>query len=84
MITLSGAGRLVCMSSKNTQMSREDSQWKNGQFTYYFVDHGMLACRADANKDGFVTCEEAFDYAEANCQTQTPVANDSFTNDMLP
>ena len=84
MTDLAGSGRLVCMSSKATQMSWEGSQWKNGQFTYYFVDQGMLAHKADANKDGFVTCEEAFDYAKANCRIQAPTASDNFTNDMLP
>jgi hypothetical protein len=84
MTDLAGAGRLICMACKETQMCWEDSQWKNGQFTYYFVDQGMLAHKADANKDGFVTCEEAFDYARANCRIQAPTASDNFTNDMLP
>jgi hypothetical protein len=84
MTDLAGAGRLICMSCKETQMSWEDNKWNNGQFTYYFVDQGMLAHKADANNDGFVTCEEAFDYARAHCRIQAPTASDNFTNDMLP
>jgi hypothetical protein len=79
---LAGNGRLICMACKETQLSLESSTWKNGQFTYYFVDQGMLAGKADANADGIVTCEEAFDYAKTNCQRQTPTISDNFTYDM--
>lgn len=81
---LAGSGRLICMACKENQVSWEMSQYENGQFTYYFVDQGMLAGKADANNDGFVTCEEAFDYAKANCQSQTPTPSDNFPDDMLP
>lgn len=84
MTDLAGNGRLICMASKETQTSLESSTWKNGQFTYYFVDQGMLAGKADANADGLVTCEEAFDYAKAKCSRQTPTISDNLTNDMLP
>ncbi|MEM3536361.1 MAG: caspase family protein [Candidatus Bathyarchaeia archaeon] len=83
MTDLAGTGRLICMACKETQTSLESSTWKNGQFTYYFVDQGMLAGKADANNDGVVTCEEAFDYAKARCSRQTPTISDAFTNDML-
>ena len=39
---------------------------------------------ADKDQMNGVTFEEAFDYAKANCQKQTPVASDGFYNDMLP
>lgn len=84
MTDLVGSGRLICMACKESQVSYEVSTYENGQFTYYFVDQGILAGKADANNDGFVTCEEAFDYAKANCQRQTPTASDTFPNDMLP
>ncbi len=84
MTDLAGDGRLICMACKENQVSWEMSAYENGQFTYYFVDQGMLAGEADANNDGLVTCEEAFDYANANCQSQRPVARDSFPDDMLP
>jgi len=83
MTDLAGDGRLICMACKETQFSWEMSEYENGQFTYYFVDQGMLAGKADANNDGVVTCEEAFDYAKANCQSQTPTVSDNFEDDML-
>jgi hypothetical protein len=58
--------------------------WQKGQFTNYFVDREMTGKLADANSDNIVTLEEAFDYAKANCQIQSLVASDGFTNYMLP
>lgn len=84
MTDLAASGRLICMACKETQASWEMSTYENGQFTYYFVDQGMLAGAADANNDGIVTCEEAFDYAAANCRRQAPTASDKFDDDMLP
>ncbi len=85
MIDLAGPGRLLCMACGENQLSLESSTWQNGQFTYYFVDLGMKQGFADKNGDASVTFEEAFDYAKANCQRQTPVASDGFTPwDMLP
>ena len=82
MTDLAGAGRLVLMACGENQLSLESSSWENGQFTYYFVDQGMLKGLADKNGDSRVTFEEAFDYAKAHCSRQTPVASDGFTNDM--
>ena len=86
MTDLKGDGRLVLMACSETQLSLESSAWQNGQFTYYFVDQGLSSPSlfADSNHDQKVTFEEAFDYAKANCQRQTPTASDGFTNDMLP
>ncbi len=84
MTDLEGPGRLICMACGENQLSLESSVWQNGQFTYFFVDRGMTATLADANKDKKVTFEEAFDYAKANCQRQSPIASDWFVNDMLP
>lgn len=83
MTDLTGSGRLICMACTENQLSWESSEWENGQFTYYFVDQGMLAGKADANNDGLVTCEEAFDYADANSSIQDPTASDNFNDDML-
>jgi len=89
---LAGDGRVICMSSKESQSSYESNIWQNGEFTYYFVDQAMLnqvdlnndgVADADANEDGDITVEEAFDYAKANCQYDNPVINDQFPNDML-
>ena len=69
------------MACGENQLSLESSAWQNGQFTYY-VDQGIINRKANSNGDAYVTFEEAFDYAKANCQRQSPVANDQFTNDM--
>jgi hypothetical protein len=82
MTDLAGAGRLVLMACTETQLSLESSTWENGQFTYYFVDQGMVNGFADKNSDSIVTFEEAFDYAKANCKSQSPVASDGFASDM--
>ncbi len=84
MIDLAASGRLILMACGENQLSLESSAWVNGQFTYYFVDQGMLKNKADANADGKVTFEEAFVYAKVNCQRQSPTASDNFLNDMLP
>lgn len=85
MTDLDGDGRLVLMACGENQLSLESSSWENGQFTYYFVQQGMIEGLADTKiDDGKVTFEEAFDYAKTNCIRQTPVASDGFTNDMLP
>lgn len=75
-------GRIVNMSSKG--LSVEGDQWQNSQFIYYFVEEGMYQSMADANGDGLVTVEEAFDYAQSNCKmVNRPAINDQFENDML-
>jgi hypothetical protein len=57
----------------------------HGQFTYYFIDEGIIQSKADIYpQDGYITDEEAFDYASANCTMQKPVISDQFTNDLLP
>jgi hypothetical protein len=83
MTDLVAPGRLVLMACGENQLSLESSAWQNGQFTYYFVTKGIIAGQADKDNNG-VTFEEAFDYAKANCQRQTPIASDNFEYDMLP
>jgi len=54
---------------------------ENGLFTYLFAELGMMAGYADFNMDGYVTVEEAFDFAygvllemtESGLLYQTPV-----------
>jgi hypothetical protein len=89
MTDLAASGRVINMACSETGVSYEDSSWGggHGQFTYYFVDQGMLGSKADTydNVAGMadVTVEEAFDYAKANCRWQTPAISDSFSNDLL-
>ncbi|MEN3051740.1 MAG: caspase family protein [Candidatus Methanosuratincola petrocarbonis] len=84
MTDLAAPGRLVLMACGEKQLSLESSAWENGQFSYYFADQGLLNSKADLNGDGKIAFEEAFDYAKANCRSQTPTASDSFAYDMLP
>lgn len=84
MTDLAAPGRLVLMACGEKQLSLESSAWANGQFSYYFADRGLLNSKADLNGDGKIAFEEAFDYAKANCRSQTPSASDNFEYDMLP
>jgi hypothetical protein len=87
MTDLKADGRVINMACSESGLSYEYGSWQNGQFTYYFVDQGMLAGEADTydNVAGIadVTIEEAFDYAKADCRMQKPTISDSFSNDLL-
>jgi len=87
MTDLQGPGRIINMACSESGVSYEDASWQNGQFTYFFVDQGMLASKADTYNNipsvADVTIEEAFDYAKANCLVQKPTISDSFSNDLL-
>lgn len=84
MTDLKADGRIIVMATTENGVAYEFSDLENGQFTYYFVDEGMLQRMADTTpNDGNVTVEEAFDYAKANCIYQSPTISDSFTNDLL-
>jgi metacaspase-1 len=87
MAVLNEPGRVVCMGSTINSMSLEGATWGggHGQFTYYFAEAGMQDGLANVRlADKWVTVEEAFDYANANCKSQTPTIADGFTNDLLP
>jgi uncharacterized caspase-like protein len=92
MTDLKADGRVINMACSESGLSYEDDSWQNGQFTYFFVDQGMLggqADRYDHDQDATfleaadVVVEEAFDYAKANCQMQKPTISDSFSKDLL-
>jgi hypothetical protein len=92
MTDLAVANRVINMACTEKGVSYEYTGLQNGQFTYFFVDQGMLGGKADRydhDKDGIlrepkdVVVEEAFDYAKANCRRQTPAISDSFSNDLL-
>jgi len=90
MTDLASVGRVINMACSENGVSYESAQWGggHGQFTYYFIDEGMLKGYAEKPDDTpsilDVTVEEAFDYALANCTMQKPVISDQFTNDLLP
>jgi len=87
MTDLKAPGRVINMATTEGGTAYEGDQWGNGQFSYYFVDEGMLKGKADKydNLEGAqdATAEEAFDYAKANCKWQEPTISDSFDNDLL-
>jgi hypothetical protein len=87
MTDLQAPGRVINMACSESGVSYEDDSWQNGQFTYFFVDQGMLAGKADKydNIGGVadVTVEEACDYAKAKCQMQKATISDSFDDDLL-
>jgi len=86
-------GRVIAMASTERGTAYESSLWENGEFSYYFVDEGMLQGKANTHdydtdeilgEPNQVTVEEAFDYAKANCDYDKPTIGDSFENDLLP
>lgn len=92
MTDVKAQGRIINMACSENGLSYESDLWHNGQFTYYFVDQGMLAGQADKydhDEDTMlpeatdVVVEEAFDYAKDNCRRQKPTISDSFDNDLL-
>ena len=87
MTDLETLGRVINMATTEGGIAYEGLWGNNGQFTYYFVEQGMIASKADTYDNlpsvADVTIEEAFDYAKANCQMQKPTISDSFDNDLL-
>jgi len=85
---LKGIARVNTMACKANQLSGESSTIQHGYFTYLLVDQGILGGKADSNRDGKVSIEEAFNYAQANIRQytrpQTPVISDGFTGDLIP
>jgi len=89
---LEAPGRVIAMATSERGYAYESSAWQNGEFSYYFVDLGILKGKAnihDYDEDGTlqesnqVTVEEAFDYAKANCDLDKPTVGDYFENDLL-
>lgn len=81
-----GAGRVDTFACEAKEYSYESSTTQHGYFTYLTVHKGMLTNIADANGDGFVTVEEAFNYCKINMATLTnkqhPNMNDQVPGDL--
>jgi len=60
---IQGPGRVVLTASAEDQASWESSELKNGAFTYYLVE-ALLSPSADANSNGWISAEEAYDYLD--------------------
>ncbi len=84
MTDLAATGRIINMATTETGTAYEFVDLENGQFTYYFVDEGMLQGLADlVGTPVVVTIEEAFDYSKAKSVLQTPTISDLFPYDLL-
>lgn len=90
---LGESGRVIAMATTERGYAYESDAWENGEFSYYFVEQGILQGNANThdydgdeelNEPGQVTVEEAFDYAKANCDYDKPTIGDEFENDLLP
>ncbi|HEY92528.1 MAG TPA: caspase family protein [Dehalococcoidia bacterium] len=92
MTDLAAEGRVINMASTERGYSYEGDTWEHGEFTYYFIVHGMYMGEADVfDHDGDnttgqnfdVAVEEAFDYAKENCIYDKPTIRDNFDDDLL-
>jgi len=82
----SGRGRVIMSASSANEPSQERSDLGHGVFTYYLLEG--LRGPADANRDGAVTFDEAYDYVarmvpEATGQTQHPVKKGEVEGDLI-
>lgn len=71
-----GKGRIVLSASKASEVSEEREDLGHGVFTYYLLEG--LRGKADADKDGIITVDEAYGYVskrvpEVTGQNQHPV-----------
>jgi hypothetical protein len=71
-----GKGRVIITASGANEVSAENDSLQHGVFTYYMVEG--LKGKADADKDGVVTVDEAYQYVSemvprATGQEQHPV-----------
>lgn len=89
---LESPGRVIAMATTERGTAIESDALENGEFSYYFVDEGILQGKAnihDYDGDGElgeeeqVTVEETFDYAKSNCSFDKPTIGDYFDNDLL-
>lgn len=87
---LAGPRRLFIASSAESEKSYERPDWSMSVFVGLMVDEAMLKNRADANRDGAVSIQEAFAYVarEAPLMTATqkkgPQNPQIFGGDGLP
>ena len=71
-----GKGRVIITASKANEVSAEKDELQHGVFTYFLLEG--LRGKADINKDGLVTVDEAYNYVsehvpQATAQEQHPV-----------
>jgi len=75
------------MATTENSVGWELDSFQNGEFTYNLIDRGMLAGQAETYEEisgeTTITVEEAWDYAEVNCQLDKPTISDNFEDDLL-
>jgi len=65
-----GTGAIVISSSGGGEFAYESPKWKNGVFTYAFLE-GIKSGNADANEDGEILVSEIREYAFDKVQQLT-------------
>ena len=81
-----GKGRVILTASDANELSAEEDELKHGVFTYYLMEG--LRGKADLDKDGVITVDEAYRYVstkvpQATGQTQHPVKKGEMTGQII-
>lgn len=58
------SGRVLTYSSMKSEYSYEDPSLRHSVFGWFVINQAMYGKKGDANRDGKVTVEEAFEYAK--------------------
>lgn len=82
----SGKGRVIITASGANEVSAENDDLKHGVFTYYLIEG--LKGKADTDKDGIITVDEAYNYVTVNVplatgQAQHPVKKGSVEGQLV-
>jgi len=84
---LASFGRIINMATQEFgrfDKAVEVDELSHGEFTYYFFVKGIKNKEGDTTPvDGLVSDEEAFDFANENCQSDRPTIIDKFENDLV-
>ncbi|OYT61298.1 hypothetical protein B6U81_03260, partial [Thermoplasmatales archaeon ex4484_30] len=67
---LAQSGRVILMSAKSDESCWQSYRLKNGIFTYFLVE--AFDGPGDSNHDGWVSAEEAFEYASPKTTEYKP------------
>ncbi len=81
-----GKGRVIITASGANEISVEDDDLKHGVFTYYLLEG--LKGKADFDRDGIITVDEAYTYVSNNVsiatgQAQHPVKKGSVEGQLI-
>lgn len=59
---------IVISATRADEVGYDVIPWENTIFGEYFIDRGISQGLADANTDGVVSVQEAYNYAKENCE----------------